>query len=89
MDIYNAPLIPTMNTKKTALRKMVGLRMKVRRTELAMKQSELGEVLGVTQAHISEWEIGRRALRIEQAVAIAKGLKTSVGYLVGENGRQF
>lgn len=81
--------MPSMNPNDTEFRKMVGRRMKVRRTELAMKQVELGEILGVTQAHISEWEIGRRALRIEQAAAIAEGLKTSVGYLVGENGRQF
>lgn len=57
----------------------------MRRVELDMKQEELGTVLGLTQAQISEWEIGRRALRIEQAMDLAKGLRTSVAYLVGES----
>ena len=78
-----------MNLNKDDFRKKVGHRIKVRRVELDMKQTELGKLLGVPQAQISEWEIGRRAMRIGQAAAIADSLKTSVGYLVGEEGRQF
>ena len=66
-------------------RKTIGHRIKVRRVELDLKQEELGDLVGVTQAHISEWEIGRRALRIEQAMQLAAALKTTVAYLVGEN----
>jgi transcriptional regulator with XRE-family HTH domain len=66
------------------IRKRVGHRIKVRRVELDMKQVELGALVGVTQVHISEWEIGRRALRVEQAMQLAAALKTTVGYLVGE-----
>ena len=66
-------------------RKKVGHRIKVRRVELDLKQEELGAMLGIHQSQISEWEIGRRALRIEQAMAIAKVLKTTVAYLVGES----
>ncbi len=40
---------------------------------------------GVTQTHISEWEIGRWSIRVEQALELAKALKTTVGYLVGES----
>jgi len=65
-------------------RKKFGRRMKVRRAELDMKQDDLGRIIGVPQSQISEWEIGRRSLRIEQAAAIADGLKTSVAYLMGE-----
>lgn len=67
-----------------AIRKQIGHRIKVRRVELDMKQEELGQCLGVPQSQISEWEIGRRALRIEQAVALAQALETTVGRLVGE-----
>ena len=67
-----------------AIRKQIGHRIKVRRVELDMKQEELGLRLGVPQSQISEWEIGRRALRIEQAVALAQALETTVGRLVGE-----
>ena len=77
------------DTDVEEFRKMVGLRIKVRRTELRMKQADLASIVGVRQAEISEWETGRRALHIEQADAIAKGLKTSVDHLIGEGGREF
>ena len=70
-------------------RKMIGLRIKVRRTELRMRQSDLASIVGVRQAEISEWERGCRALHIELANAIAKGLETSVDHLIGEGGREF
>jgi transcriptional regulator with XRE-family HTH domain len=72
-----------MNTE--AVRKQVGHRIKVRRVVLDLQQKELGALVGVPQSQISEWEIGRRALKIEQAMEIAKALKTTVGYLVGES----
>ncbi|MCB1881730.1 MAG: helix-turn-helix transcriptional regulator [Gammaproteobacteria bacterium] len=68
-----------------AFRKKLGHRIKVRRVELDLKQEELGAVIGVPQSQISEWEIGRRAMRIEQTMDIARGLKTTVAYLVGES----
>jgi transcriptional regulator with XRE-family HTH domain len=71
------------DTKET--RKKIGHRIKVRRVELDMQQKELGALIGVAQAHISEWEIGRRSIRIEQAMVLAKALQTTVGYLVGES----
>jgi len=72
-----------MNTE--AVRKQVGHRIKVRRVVLDLQQKELGALVGVPQSQISEWEIGRRALKIEQAMEIAKALKTTVGYLAGES----
>lgn len=66
------------------IRMQVGHRIKVRRVELDLKQEALGQRLGVPQSQISEWEIGRRALRIEQAIALAQALDTTVGRLVGE-----
>ncbi len=66
-------------------RKIIGRRIKSRRAYLGLHQKDLGALMGVVQTHISEWEIGRRALRIEQAMQLAKALKTTVGYLVGES----
>lgn len=66
------------------IRKGVGHRIKVRRVELDLQQKDLGALVGVPQSQISEWEIGRRALKIEQAMALAKALKTTVAYLAGE-----
>jgi transcriptional regulator with XRE-family HTH domain len=73
-----------MHTDIKATRKKIGHRIKVRRVDLDLKQSDLGDLVGASQAHISEWETGRRALRVEQAVELANALKTTVGYLVGE-----
>jgi transcriptional regulator with XRE-family HTH domain len=68
------------------IRKEIGHRIKVRRVDLDLQQKELGALVGVPQSQISEWEIGRRALKIEQAMKLAKALKTTVGYLAGEAG---
>ena len=52
-----------------------------------MYQKDLAKALGVNQTQISAWEAGRRVLRIEDAVEVAKILDTSVAYLVGEQPR--
>lgn len=70
------------------VRREVGHRIKVRRVECNMHQKDLGEALGgVDQTQVSAWEGGRRVLRIEDAIALAKVLDTSVGYFVGEQPR--
>lgn len=65
-------------------RKELGHRLKVRRTELGLNQTELAERIGLTQAHISQWELGTRAMRIEQAVVLAKALNTTLSVFTGE-----
>ncbi|ADC64106.1 helix-turn-helix domain-containing protein [Allochromatium vinosum] len=66
-------------------RKELGHRLKVRRTELGLNQTELAERIGLTQAYISQWELGTRAMRIEQAVVLTQALNTTLGALVGED----
>ena len=65
-------------------RKELGHRLKVRRTELGLNQTELAERIGLTQAHISQWEAGTRAMRIEQAIVLAKVLNTTLSVFSGE-----
>jgi len=71
-----------MNTEE--IRKQVGHRIKVRRVELQLEQRELGDLLGVPQSRVSDWERGRRAVRLDDAMALAKVLQTTVAYLAGE-----
>lgn len=66
------------------IRKQIGHRIRVRRVELSLNQEGLGQLVGVPQPLISDWETGRRQLRLEDAMALAKALQTSVAYLVGE-----
>jgi transcriptional regulator with XRE-family HTH domain len=67
-----------------AIRQEVGHRIKVRRVDRRLTQGELADLVGVQQTQVSSWESGKRPLRIEDAVKIAKILDTSVAYLVGE-----
>jgi transcriptional regulator with XRE-family HTH domain len=82
MNVATPPIIDPV-----ALRKKVGHRIKVRRVMLDLKQVELGERLGVPQSQISEWEIGRRPIRLEDAMRVAAALETTVSDLVGETAR--
>jgi transcriptional regulator with XRE-family HTH domain len=76
-----------MNPDTNEIRKRVGHRIKVRRVDLSLSQSQLGERVGVTQAQISEWEIGRRGMRVDQLIQLAEALETTVGNLIGEEKR--
>jgi len=66
------------------IRKQIGHRIRVRRVELRLDQRELGQRVGVAQPQVSDWENGRRPLRFDDAIALAKALRTSVAYLAGE-----
>ncbi len=69
------------------IRKQVGHRIKVRRTELALTQQGLADRIGLKQAHISAWELGTRSIQVDQLVRLAKVLDVTVGHLVGEESR--
>ena len=58
-------------------------RVKLLRQQKNIKQSELGEIVGLTYAAISDIERGRRTTTIEKLVALADYFEVSVDYLVG------
>ena len=53
------------------------------RKQKNIKQSELGEMVGLTYTAISDIERGRRTTTIEKLVAIADYFDVSIDYLVG------
>ena len=67
-----------------ALRQAIGQRIQARRRAQSLSQEDLAHRLGVNQGQVSAWERGTRSLRLEEAMAIAKVLQTTVGCLVGE-----
>ncbi|MCB1764527.1 MAG: helix-turn-helix transcriptional regulator [Candidatus Competibacteraceae bacterium] len=67
----------------------VGHRIKVRRVDLGLQQGELAEKLGVTQAHLSYLEQGKRQISLELLEKIAQILKCPMSDLLGENGRRY
>jgi transcriptional regulator with XRE-family HTH domain len=73
-----------MQENAEEIRKQIGHRIKTRRVDKHMVQKDLAEMVGANQTQVSAWEAGRRVLRIEDAIQVAKVLGTTVGYLVGE-----
>lgn len=66
------------------LRRQIGHRLRLCRVDRSMLQKDLAEAIEVDQTQVSAWEGGRRMMRMEDAMRVAKVLKTSVGYLAGE-----
>ena len=66
------------------IRKEVGKRIKIRRIELDINQRELAKILGICQTHVSEWEAGRRPIRVEHIIQLTHVLKMTSAQLLGE-----
>ena len=64
-------------------KKSFAQRVKMLRKQKNIKQSELGEMVGLTYTAISDIERGRRTTTIEKLVAIADYFEVSIDYLVG------
>lgn len=61
---------------------MFSVRLKELREAYKLNQTELGEILGVTNQTVSNWENGNIAPSIEMVEKIANYFKVSVGYLL-------
>ena len=55
--------------------KRVGLRIRVRRTELELSQWDLANALGLSQGQISHIENGARSVSLETLEAVARALQ--------------
>ena len=62
----------------------LGKRIRVRRVELGLNQTQLGEAIGMQFPQLGRIERGRSFMRVEQLVAMARALRCPVGYLLGE-----
>lgn len=61
---------------------MFSVRLKELREAYKLNQTELGEILGVTNQTVSNWENGNIAPSIERVEKIANYFKVSVDYLL-------
>lgn len=61
---------------------MFSVRLKELREACKLNQTELGEILGVTNQTVSNWENGNIAPSIEMVEKIANYFKVSVDYLL-------
>ena len=59
------------------------LRLKELRADKGLKQSEISELLKVTESTYSNWEQGRREPDIDSIIALAKYFNVTAGQLLG------
>ena len=60
----------------------MGNRIKLRRQELKLKQSELAEQLGISNNHMSSIETGRQKLSMDVFIQLCSILKVTPDYLL-------
>jgi transcriptional regulator with XRE-family HTH domain len=68
---------------KDNLSKKIGKRLKLLRIEKDLKQSELAEILKVTDSNVSKYERGDIEINFETLVKISKYFDVSLDYLFG------
>lgn len=61
----------------------VALRIKQRREQLGLKQSDLALISGVSQAQVSKYESGQHEPNSYALSQLAKALNTSTDWLIG------
>lgn len=62
----------------------VGARIRIRRREIGVSQTSLGEHLGLTFQQVQKYERGTNRVSASMLVRIAERLQCTVAFLVGE-----
>ncbi|MDB5424236.1 MAG: family transcriptional regulator [Phenylobacterium sp.] len=71
-------------SRVTALELAIGARMRTRRRQLSLSQSELADKLGVSFQQVQKYERGANRVAASTLVAASLALGTTVAWLVGE-----
>jgi len=71
-------------SRVTALELAIGARMRTRRRQLGLSQSELAEKLGVSFQQVQKYERGANRVAASTLVSASLALGTTVAWLVGE-----
>jgi transcriptional regulator with XRE-family HTH domain len=75
----------TSDPGRTAtLELMIGARMRTRRRQLGLSQTDLAERLGVSFQQVQKYERGANRVAASTLLAAAQTLGTSISWLVGE-----
>ena len=73
-------------SRHTALELSIGARMRARRRQLGLSQTDLAERLGVSFQQVQKYERGSNRVAASTLVAAAEALSSTVAWLVGEEG---
>lgn len=79
---HTMPLAP-MTPDETAFFRQLGTCIAERRKAQGLTQTQLGELVGVTQQQIASFEIGRRRVPVSTLPLLAKALNVSIEALIG------
>ena len=71
-------------SRVTALELAIGARMRTRRRQLGLSQSDLADKLGVSFQQVQKYERGANRVAASTLVAASQALGTTVSWLVGE-----
>ncbi len=63
----------------------IGARLRTRRRQLGLSQSDLSERLGVSFQQVQKYERGANRIAASTLLAAAQALNVSIGWLVGED----
>ena len=72
-------------SRHPALEAAIGARLRARRRQLGLSQSDLAERLGVSFQQVQKYEQGANRIAASTLAAAASALSTSVAWLVGED----
>ncbi len=75
---------PTMTPDESAFFQALGARIAEQRRVQRLTQTQLGELVGVTQQQIASFETGRRRMPISTPPTLAKALGVTIEELIGE-----
>jgi len=76
--------VPTPSKINVVSKKDIGQRLRAIRNARGMSQARLGKILGTHQTGISQVEVGRRGLTLQQVVKLAKALSVSIDQILGQ-----
>jgi transcriptional regulator with XRE-family HTH domain len=76
-----------VQNRHAALELSIGARMRARRRQLGLSQSDLADRLGVSFQQVQKYERGANRVAASTLVAAAEALSTTVAWLVGEETR--
>ncbi len=65
-------------------KKEIGARLRALRLERGVSQTELAKLIGTHQTAISQVEVGRRGISLQQIVKVARALKVTHDQILGE-----
>src|SRR5947209_17250934 len=80
------PMERNEQARYTALELSIGARLRARRRQLGLSQTDLAEQLGVSFQQVQKYERGANRIAASTLVTAADALSTSVAWLVGEDG---